>query len=71
VSALAFDYSGVYLGIGCGEQAEVKVVKEWAASAAMPHAHAATITGIAWGEHASKLVTSSLDSTVRIFSPKK
>jgi hypothetical protein len=43
INALAFDHSGVYLGIaGGGEngrQVQVKVVKEWAASAVSVVAH--------------------------------
>lgn len=68
VNAVAFDYSGVYLGVAAGNSVSAIVVKEWPeVSLNLPAAHSKPVTSIAWGRDAARIVSASLDRTVRVF----
>ena len=69
---MSFDYSGAYLAIGGGGPAgttvQVRVVKDWSQSVVYNDAHTKPVTGVAWGEHASTLVSASVDRTLKVYA---
>jgi pre-mRNA-processing factor 19 len=68
VNALSFDRSGQFLAIGAGN------VKVWAPKThtelAVLATHRMPVTGVAWGENARWLASSSSDKTVKVWAPK-
>ena len=65
VTSVAFDESGVYLAVGSESTVDISVVKEWSALASL-HTHKKAVTGLAWGEHATFLLSASLDRTLKL-----
>lgn len=72
MSAVSFDYSGAYLAIGgggaAGASVQVRVVKDWSQSVVFNEAHTKPVTGVAWTENATSLVSTSQDRTLKVFS---
>merc|ERR1712070_1209369 len=67
IGALSFDHSGAYLAVG-GADVRVFEAKKWEQINATPFAHDKAVTGLAWLKDAHKLVTTSADRALRVFS---
>ena len=68
VTAVAFDFSGLYLAAGTA----AGTVALWDTKADFAHlaslaGHTDAVTGLVWGPHAASLASSSMDRTVKIW----
>ncbi len=69
VTAAAFDPSGQYLASGSASgTVAIWGVSDWASLAHKPRWHGGKVTGVAWGPHASSLITSSEDKAIKVAS---
>lgn len=67
VTALAFDFSGLYLGSGSGHGVvAIWSTKEWNQLFRGEH-HKDAVTGIRFARHAHTLYTTSQDRTLKLF----
>jgi pre-mRNA-processing factor 19 len=68
VRTAVFDYSGVYLGVGCDDgSVNIYQSKVWTSLCSIPHAHNGPVNGLAFGKDASFVITVSSDQNLKIF----
>jgi len=65
INSLRFDMSGQYLG-ACGQDTRIYMAKTWAEVTSYG-SHEDDVTGIAFGDNSKFIMTSSRDSTVKLF----
>ena len=69
--ACKFDYSGSFLGVGCGGgHALVHGVKEWEPVSSLK-GHGKDVTGVCFSKDANVIATASLDRTVQLWGAKR
>ena len=66
IQPFRFDMSGQYLG-ACGQDTRIYMAKTWAEVTSYG-SHEDDVTGIAFGDNSKFIMTSSRDSTVKLFA---
>ena len=65
-------YSSLYIYISLnatGSNISVLTVKDWKPVADLSGIHSKAVTSVSWGQHASSLVSCSLDRSIKVFTP--
>ena len=65
-------YSSLYIymtSYTIGSNISVLTVKDWKPVADLSGIHSKAVTSVSWGQHASSLVSCSLDRSIKVFTP--
>ena len=60
----------IYISLNAiGSNISVLTVKDWKPVADLSGIHSKAVTSVSWGQHASSLVSCSLDRSIKVFTP--